>query len=38
VAARKAGHAFVVLDSTLIRIDWVAADRPFYPASTAATA
>jgi hypothetical protein len=29
-AARKAGHAFVVLDSTLIPIDRVAADRPFY--------
>ncbi len=30
-AARKAAeHAFVVLDGTLIPIDWVAADRPFY--------
>ena len=29
-AARKAGHAFVVLDATLIPIDRVAADRPFY--------
>jgi hypothetical protein len=30
-AARKAaGHAFVVLDGTLIPIDRVAADRPFY--------
>src|ERR1051326_6000195 len=29
-AARKAGHAFVVIDGTLIRIDRVAADRPFY--------
>jgi hypothetical protein len=29
-AARKAaGHAFVVLDGTLIPIDRVAADRPF---------
>jgi uncharacterized membrane-anchored protein len=29
-AARKAaGHAFMVLDSTLIPIDRVAADRPF---------
>ena len=31
-AARKAaGHAFVVLDGTLIPIDRVADDRPFYP-------
>jgi hypothetical protein len=29
-AAAKAGHAFVVLDGTLIPIDRVAADRPFY--------
>jgi DDE superfamily endonuclease/Helix-turn-helix of DDE superfamily endonuclease len=29
-AARKAGHAFVVIDGTLIPIDRVAADRPFY--------
>lgn len=30
-AARKAaGHAFMALDSTLIPIDRVAADRPFY--------
>jgi hypothetical protein len=28
--AQKAGHAYVVLDGTLIPIDWVAADRPFY--------
>ena len=28
--ARKAGHAFVVIDGTLIPIDRVAADRPFY--------
>ena len=28
--ARKAGHAYVVLDGTLIHIDRVAADRPFY--------
>jgi hypothetical protein len=28
--AVKAGHAFVVLDGTLIPIDRVAADRPFY--------
>ena len=28
--ARKAGHAYVVLDGTLIPIDRVAADRPFY--------
>jgi hypothetical protein len=29
-AATKAGHAFVVIDGTLIPIDRVAADRPFY--------
>jgi hypothetical protein len=29
-AARKAGHAFVVIDGTLIPIDRVAADRPFH--------
>ena len=29
-AAKKAGHAFVVIDGTLIPIDRVAADRPFY--------
>jgi DDE superfamily endonuclease/Helix-turn-helix of DDE superfamily endonuclease len=28
--ARKAGHAYLVLDGTLIPIDRVAADRPFY--------
>ena len=28
--AQKAGHAYVVLDGTLIPIDRVAADRPFY--------
>ena len=28
--AAKAGHAHVVLDGTLIPIDRVAADRPFY--------
>ena len=28
--AAKAGHAYVVLDGTLIPIDRVAADRPFY--------
>jgi DDE superfamily endonuclease/Helix-turn-helix of DDE superfamily endonuclease len=28
--ATKAGHAYVVLDGTLIPIDRVAADRPFY--------
>src|SRR5215472_15246151 len=27
--AKKAGHAFVVIDGTLIPIDRVAADRPF---------
>jgi hypothetical protein len=29
-AATRAGHAFVVLDGTLIPIDRLAADRPFY--------
>jgi hypothetical protein len=29
-AAGQAGHAFVVIDGTLIPIDRVAADRPFY--------
>ena len=29
-AAKKAGYAYVVLDGTLIPIDRVAADRPFY--------
>ena len=29
-AAKKAGHAFVVIDGILIPIDRVAADRPFY--------
>jgi hypothetical protein len=28
-AARNAGHAFVIIDGTLIAIDRVAADRPF---------
>jgi Helix-turn-helix of DDE superfamily endonuclease len=28
--AKKAGHAYVVLDGTLIPINRVAADRPFY--------
>ena len=29
-AAKRAGHAFVVIDGTIIPIDRVAADRPFY--------
>src|SRR5204863_6267437 len=29
-AAKDAGHAYVVIDGTLIPIDRVAADRPFY--------
>jgi hypothetical protein len=29
-AATKAGHAYVVVDGTLIPVDRVAADRPFY--------
>ena len=28
--AKKAGHAYVVVDGTLIPVDRVAADRPFY--------
>jgi len=28
--ARKAAHAYVVVDGTLIPIDRVAADKPFY--------
>ena len=28
--AKDAGHAYVVLDGTLIPIDRLAADRPFY--------
>jgi hypothetical protein len=29
-AAKEAGHAYVVIDGTLIPVDRVAADRPFY--------
>jgi hypothetical protein len=29
-AAKKAGHAYVVIDGTLVPTDRVAADRPFY--------
>jgi len=29
-AAREAGHPYLVLDGTLIRIDRLAADRPYY--------
>ena len=36
-AAKKAGHAYVVVDGTLIPVDRVAADRPFYRESTAGT-
>ena len=36
--ASKAGHAYVVVDGTLIPIDRVAAYRPFTPASTRSTA
>ena len=36
--AKDAGHAYVVIDGTLIAIDRVAADRPSAPASTATTA
>jgi DDE superfamily endonuclease/Helix-turn-helix of DDE superfamily endonuclease len=30
-AARKAGHANIIIDGMLVPIDRVAADRPFYP-------
>ena len=30
-ATRKAGHAYIIIDGTLVPIDRVAADRPFYP-------
>jgi hypothetical protein len=30
LAAKKAGHTYLILDSSLIPIDRVAADRPFY--------
>ena len=36
-AAKDAGHAYLVIDGTLILIDRVAADRPSTPASTAST-
>lgn len=29
-AAQHAGHSHLILDRTLIPIDWVADDRPFY--------
>jgi DDE superfamily endonuclease len=29
-AARKAGHAYIIIDGMLVPIDRVAADRPFY--------
>jgi DDE superfamily endonuclease len=29
-AARRAGHAYTIIDGTLVPIDRVAADRPFY--------
>ena len=29
-AARKAGHAYIIIDGTLVPINRVAADRPFY--------
>jgi hypothetical protein len=35
--ATKAGHAYLVIDGTLIPIDRVAADRPSTPASTVST-
>ena len=28
--ARRAGHAYLIIDGTLVPIDRVAADRPFY--------
>jgi hypothetical protein len=33
----SAGYAYVILDDTLIQIDRVARDMPFYSASTSAT-
>jgi hypothetical protein len=36
--AKKAGYAYVVLDGTLIPIDRVAADRPFYSGKHKSTA
>jgi Helix-turn-helix of DDE superfamily endonuclease len=36
--AKDAGHAYLVIDGILVPIDRAAADRPFYSASTAATA
>ena len=36
-ALHAVGHAFVIIDGTLIAIDRVAADRPFYSASITAT-
>jgi uncharacterized protein (DUF433 family) len=35
--AIRAGHPYVIIDGTLIPVDRVAADRPFYPESTSAT-
>ena len=35
--AKKAGHAYVVPDGTLIPIDRVAEDRPFFRESTRST-
>ena len=35
--AGKAGHAYLVIDGTLIPVDRVAADRPCYSGSTSAT-
>ena len=35
--AGRAGHAYVVTDGTFFPVDRVAADRPFYSASTAVT-
>jgi hypothetical protein len=35
--AKKAGHAYVVVDGTLIPADRVAADRPFYSGKHAGT-
>jgi hypothetical protein len=37
-AARKAGHAYIIIDGTLVPIDRVAADRPFYSGKHRATA
>ena len=36
--AKRAGHAYVIVDGTLIPVDRVARDRPFYSGTTRSTA